>query len=163
ADKHPVARSVVARPIGLRGDADALGLDAQGDDLALKRAAGLLEGADSCHVISPWLLEPATIAASMAIDRPQAIDDAPACRTEHSGGWRRRDFLGSRGMGAAQGKKVSPPPLRLVDRGCAVLWPDQAIKRPRGSRARQSYGEDVAIMARARGQTEWAKEQKRWR
>src|SRR5713101_10047740 len=26
---------------------------------------------------SPWLFEPATIAASMAIDRPQAIDDAP--------------------------------------------------------------------------------------
>src|SRR5713101_3574063 len=97
---------------------------------------------------SPWLFEPATTAASMAIVRPQAIDDAPA-GPERSGGWRRRDFLGSRGMGEpgsprawgagwqAQGKKVSPPPLRQGDRGAAVLWPDHAIKRPRGSRARQ--------------------------
>src|SRR5262249_41735913 len=36
---------------------------------------------------------------------------------------------------------VSPPPLRQGDRGFAVLWPDQAIKRPRGSRARQPRGE----------------------
>src|SRR5262249_46316672 len=40
----------------------------------------------------------------------------------------------------AQGKKVSLPPLRQGDRGFAVLWPDQAIKRPRTSRARQPYG-----------------------
>src|SRR5215468_5137995 len=48
---------------------------------------------------SPWLFEPATIAAAVAIVRPQAIDDAPVCRPEPSGGWRRRDFLASRGMG----------------------------------------------------------------
>jgi hypothetical protein len=36
-----------------------------------------------------------------------------------------------------QGKKVSPSPLRQGDRGPAVLRPDQAIKRPRGLRARQ--------------------------
>jgi hypothetical protein len=41
----------------------------------------------------------------------------------------------------AQGKKVSPPPLRQGDRGFAVLWPDHAIKRPRGSRARQTRKE----------------------
>jgi hypothetical protein len=40
------------------------------------------------------------------------------------------DFLASRGMGEAQGKKVTPPPLRQDDRGAAVLWADQAIKRP---------------------------------
>src|SRR5258708_39873529 len=67
-------------------------------------------------------------------------------------------------MGEAQGKKVSPPPLRQGDRGSAVLRPDRAIKRPRGSRARQPpLGEDVANTARARGQAQWAKEQKRWR
>src|SRR5260370_24542015 len=78
ADKHPVARCVVARPAGLRNDTDAFGLDAQGDDLALELvAAGFLEGTDGCHFVSPWLFEPATIAASMAIGRPQAIDDAP--------------------------------------------------------------------------------------
>jgi len=59
------------------------------------------------------LFEPATIAASMAICRPEAIDDAPARGPERSGGWRRWDFLASRGMGEAQGKKVSPTPLRL--------------------------------------------------
>jgi hypothetical protein len=52
--------------------------------------------------------EPATIAASMAVCRPKAIDDAPIFGPERSGGWRRRDFLASRGMGEAQGKKVSP-------------------------------------------------------
>ena len=44
----------------------------------------------------------------MAICRPKAIDDAPVFGPERSGGWRRRDFLGSRGMGEAQGKKVDP-------------------------------------------------------
>jgi len=43
--------------------------------------------------------EPATTAASMAIGRPEAIDDAPARGPERSGGWRRWDFLASRGMG----------------------------------------------------------------
>src|SRR6266481_9520943 len=77
ADEDPVAWRVVAGPVGLRNNADAFGLDAEGDDLALELVAGLLEGTDGCHFVSPWLFEPATIAASMAIDRPQAIDDAP--------------------------------------------------------------------------------------
>ncbi|AGK59788.1 hypothetical protein HYPDE_40598 [Hyphomicrobium denitrificans 1NES1] len=59
------------------------------------------------------VFEPATTAASMAIDRPRTIDDAPARGPERSGGWRRRDFLASRGMGEAQGKKVDPTALRL--------------------------------------------------
>src|SRR5262245_851797 len=50
----------------------------------------------------------ATIAASMAICRPKAIDDAPVFGPERSGGRRGRDFLASRGMGEAQGKKVDP-------------------------------------------------------
>jgi hypothetical protein len=45
-------------------------------------------GVGDRHVISPSLSEPATIAVSMAIDRPQAIDDAPV-GPERSGGWRR--------------------------------------------------------------------------
>ncbi len=49
----------------------------------------------------------------MAICRPEAIDAAPACGPERSGGCPRGDFLASRGMGEAQGKKVEPPPLRL--------------------------------------------------
>src|ERR1700680_3624287 len=42
ANKDPVARSVVVCPVGFGDDADALGLDAQGDDLALELLAGLL-------------------------------------------------------------------------------------------------------------------------
>jgi hypothetical protein len=44
--------------------------------------------------------EPATTAASMAIYRPEAIDDAPGFGPERSGGWRRGEFLASRGMPA---------------------------------------------------------------
>jgi hypothetical protein len=35
------------------------------------------------------MFEPATIAASMAICRPEAIDDAPIFGPKRSGGWRR--------------------------------------------------------------------------
>ena len=48
----------------------------------------------------------ATIAASMAIYRPKTIGDAPE-GPQRSGGRCRGDFLASRGMGVAQGKKVS--------------------------------------------------------
>ena len=78
---------------------------------------------------------------------PEAIDAAPARGPKRSGGWRRRDFLASRGMGEAQGKKVAPPPLRL--------------RRSRRSRptARSSHGEAVgrtpnSILGRSRGQPE---------
>jgi hypothetical protein len=64
----------------------------------------------------------------MAICRPKVIAAAPVFGPERSGGWQRPDFLGSRGMGEAQGKKVALPPLRPGDRGAAVLWPDQAIE-----------------------------------
>jgi hypothetical protein len=45
--------------------------------------------------------EPATTAASMAIGKPEAIDDAPGCGPERSGGRRRGEFLASRGMPAS--------------------------------------------------------------
>src|SRR5271163_3760927 len=48
-----MAGGVVVGAVGLGDDADALGLDAQGDDLALELAAGLLEGTDVSHVASP--------------------------------------------------------------------------------------------------------------
>src|ERR1700676_2364286 len=53
ADIDPMAGGVVVGPVGLGDDADALGLDAQGDDLALELAAGLLERTDVGHVTSP--------------------------------------------------------------------------------------------------------------
>src|SRR5271156_2423529 len=55
ADVDPMAGGVVVGAVGLRDDADVLGLDAEGDDLALELAAGLLEGTDVGHVTSPWL------------------------------------------------------------------------------------------------------------
>src|SRR5579871_6656704 len=64
----------------------------------------------------------------MAIDRPEAIDAAPARRPERSGGWRPGDFLVSRGMGAAQGKKVDRRHCGIGDRGEAGLRPDQPIE-----------------------------------
>src|SRR5882757_5872340 len=42
-DVDPVARSVLVGPVGLGDDADAFGLEAQGDDFALEFLAGLLE------------------------------------------------------------------------------------------------------------------------
>jgi hypothetical protein len=49
----------------------------------------------------------------MAICRPKTIGDAPARGPERSGGRRCGDFLVSRGMGEAQGKKVASTALRL--------------------------------------------------
>jgi hypothetical protein len=48
----------------------------------------------------------------MAIYRPRTIGDAPE-GPQRSGGRRRSDFLASRGMGEAQGKKVAATALRL--------------------------------------------------
>src|SRR5262249_50153788 len=92
---------------------------------------------------------------------------------EHSGGWRRRDFLGSRGMGAAgvpalagwqaQGKKVSPPPLRQGDRGLPSCGPITPSRGRAGRRARQPCEGKWRTWVCARGQAKWAKEQKPWR
>ncbi|MBR0938500.1 hypothetical protein [Bradyrhizobium jicamae] len=72
--------------------------------------------------------EPATTAASMAIWRQKTIGDAPAFQEpERSGGRRCGDFLVSRGMGEAQGKKAHQRRCGSDDRGEAALRPDQAI------------------------------------
>src|SRR3984957_19859508 len=55
ADIDPMAGGVVVGAVGLGDNSDVLGLDAEGDDLALEFAAGLLEGTDVGHVTSPWL------------------------------------------------------------------------------------------------------------
>jgi hypothetical protein len=54
------------------------------------------------------VFEPATTAASMAIDRPGTIADAPARGPERSGGRRSGDFLASRGMGFSPGEESLP-------------------------------------------------------
>src|SRR5262249_10846759 len=105
ADIDAIARGILAHSVGLRNDAYAPALQAQRDDLALEIVAGLLEGADICHVTSPWLSEPATIAASMAICRPKVIAAAPVFGPERSGGWQRQDCLGPRGMRVSAGEE----------------------------------------------------------
>src|SRR6516164_10688723 len=50
----PVARRVVVGALCLGDDADALGLQAQGDDFAVEFLAGFLERADDSHVTSPY-------------------------------------------------------------------------------------------------------------
>ncbi len=80
----------------------------------------------------------------MAIKRPKAIGAAPACGPQRSGGCQPGDFLGSRGMGAAQGKKVARRRCGIDDRGAAGLRPDQAFEeaaRERATRTANKQGE----------------------
>src|ERR1700678_3317044 len=51
ADEDAVAGRVVVGPTGFGDDAYVPGLEAQGDDFALKFVAGFLEGADIAHGI----------------------------------------------------------------------------------------------------------------
>ena len=86
------------------------------------------------------VLGPATIAASMAIDRPEATDAAPVCGPQRSGGCQPGEFLASRGMGGPgsprdlsrgvvpQGKKVAGRHCGIGGRGEAVLRSDPAIE-----------------------------------
>src|SRR5262245_42462891 len=76
-----------------------------------------------------WLVEPATIAASMAICRPKAIDDAPVFGPKRSGGWRRGEFLVSREEWAKpRGRKSTRRRCVRGDRGAAALRLDHAIR-----------------------------------
>src|SRR3546814_8356151 len=66
-------------------------------------------------VLPCTLFRARTIAASMAIDRPEAIDAAPARRPERSGEWQPGDFLVSRGMmarPAGEESRSAPLPHR---------------------------------------------------
>jgi hypothetical protein len=77
----------------------------------------------------------------MAICRPKAIDDAPPSgrsAAEDGGG---ETFLGSRGMGEAQGKKVSPPPLRPRRSRRSRPLARSSHQRPRGLRRSDSTEE----------------------
>jgi hypothetical protein len=145
-----MAGGIVACPVGIGDETDALALQAQGDDLALEFVAGLLEGADVSHVTSPWLSEPATTAASMAICRPKAIDDAPPLgrsAAEDGGG---ETFLPREEWAKPGGRNSRRRHCGTGDRGAAVLRPDRAI---RGSVVRlgptATQGQHVADIGRS--------------
>jgi hypothetical protein len=57
--------------------------------------------------------EPATAAASMAIGKPKAIDDAPLVGRSAAQDGGGESFLPREEWASAQGKKVDPTPLRL--------------------------------------------------
>ncbi len=83
----------------MRRDAHGLGLHAERDDLTLELVADLLEGTDAGHVKSPFCLEePATAAASMAIERP--VSDRRRIRNgrQRAGGRRPKNFVIAQGM-----------------------------------------------------------------
>jgi len=105
--------------------------------------------------------EPATIAASMAIYRPKTIGDAPE-GPERSGGRCRRDFLASRGMGVAQGKKVSGDSVaaRTIE-AQPVFGQIEPSQRPRASRAEPQVREKMAGFGSPGQEVEMVRRRKR--
>jgi DNA-binding transcriptional LysR family regulator len=109
--------------------------------------------------------EPATTAASMAIGKPEAIDDAPLAgrsAAEDGGGER---FLSREEWASAQGKKASPSPLRLRrsrrSRPSVRSSQREVVARAPNSilGGRRGGGRVPLAICRARR----AKENKRWR
>src|SRR5579864_8668349 len=107
------------------------------------------------------VVEPATTAASMAICRPEAIDDAPARR---AGAQRRMAavrlcWLARNGRAGVPARHVAwggpPGEESLTTAGCGQVIEAQPSvgqikppERPRRSRAKQHPGEDVAGIRR---------------
>ena len=110
-------------------DADALGLQAQGDDLALEIVADLLERTDVSHVTSPVVFRARDHRGLDGDLTGRGRSATHPLGPERSGGRRRGDFLASRGMGVSPGEE-SRMRRRCGsdDRGAAGLRPDQAIK-----------------------------------
>src|SRR5712671_7841117 len=129
ADEDSVAWSFVVGGAGFRDDADAFGLQAEGDDLALEIVSDLLERTDGSHVTSPVCV------SSPRPPRPRWRSTGRGRSATHplgpqrSGGRRREDFLASRGMGVSPGEEsLKRRRCGSDDRGVAGLRPDQAIK-----------------------------------
>src|SRR5258708_19729054 len=98
----------------------------------------------------------------MAIDRPQAIDDAPlGAGAQRRMAAARLSWLARNGR--SPGEESLATAIAARRSRLAVLWPDHAIKRPRGSRAIQLVKEKTwQAWVRARGQAQRAKEPKPW-
>ena len=124
-----MAGGVVAGPVGLGDDADALGLDAQGDDLALELVAGLLEGADVAMSLllccsSPRPSRPRWRSAGRRRSTTHPLAGRSAA--EDGGG---ETFLARARNGRSPGEESRTAAVAASgDRGAAVLWPDHAIR-----------------------------------
>ena len=107
ADEDPVGGSVFGGAAGVGDDADGLGLDAEGDDFAGIFGAGLLEGADGSHVVSPdcCCFEPAPIATSMVIARAGTSADAAGTARSIAQDGAAGAFLDPPGSSARNGRR----------------------------------------------------------
>ena len=96
-----------------RDDADVLRLHVKGDDFSDVFVAGLLEGSDGGHVISPCDFDPAPVAVSMAIVRTGTIRRCspwPAAHAEDAGdglSWTRQGRPARNGR-QPRGRKSEP-------------------------------------------------------
>src|SRR5467141_4559694 len=163
AHEDSVARSLVVGGVGFRDDADAFGLQTEGDDLALEIVADLLERTDGSHVTSPVCV------SSPRPPRPRWRSSGrgrsathPPSGPQRSGGRRRRDFLASRGMGVAQGKKVSSDGVAAQTIEAQPIFGQiEPSKRPRASRAEPQVREKMAGLGSVRQEVETVRRRKR--
>src|SRR5882724_9951740 len=106
ADEDSVAWSFVVGWAGFRDDADAFGLQAEGDDLALEIVSDLLERTDGSHVTSPVCV------SSPRPPRPRWRSTGRGRSATHPKGWSAAEdavvetFLPREEWALAQGKKV---------------------------------------------------------
>src|SRR5882757_1865214 len=113
ADEDSVAWSFVVGGAGFRDDADAFGLQAEGDDLALEIVSDLLERTDGSHFTSPVVFR-ASDHRGLDGDRQGRSRSAT-----HPKGWSAAadavdaTFLPREEWALAQGKKVVSTALRL--------------------------------------------------
>ena len=147
-DINPVAWSVVIGPVRLGDDANALGLQAQSDDLALEIVPDLLEGTDVSHLISPVVFR--------ARDRrgldgdPEAEDDRR--RTRKRAVAQRRTPLGRlscperNGRSPGEESRINGVAAQTIE-AKLVFGQIKPSMRPVRSRAEpQSWGKDVAYL-----------------
>ena len=131
ADQDAVGGRVLARGTQVGDDAHALGLQAEGEDFAGVFGAGLLEGADGRHVLSPFCSVSGPRPCGLDGDRQPGGDHwrSPPGDPDSTGG----TFLPREEWRCPhrQGKKVVTTLLRRSGRGEDVLRADQPITRGR--------------------------------
>ena len=128
ADEDAVAGCVVVRAILFRDDPYILRLNAEGDDFADVLVGGLLEGSDGGHVSSPFGFR---ARARRGLDGDRQGRDDRRRSPEDPERMRRTaetEFLVSRGMGVAQGKKVRLRRCGQGGRGVSRYRPDQSMR-----------------------------------
>src|SRR5713226_4297726 len=112
---------------------------------------------------SPWLFEPATIAASMAIGRPQAIDDAPlGAGAQRRMAAERLSWLARNGRSPGEESLAAAIAARR-SRLCRPVARSRHQEAARVARRTACQREDVAGMGPCKRRASRAKEQKPWR